>query len=112
MVRRRRRVWPDVLWQMFWLSLLGALGTLARFYLDLLVQRTGGTAFPWGILVVNLVGCFAFGFVFPLAGERLRISSGTRLLILTGFIGAFTTFSPVPHHTARFLPNSQLFCTF
>jgi fluoride exporter len=102
-------VWQHVLWQMLWLSLLGALGTLARFYLDSLVQRIGGTAFPWGILVVNLVGCFAFGFVFPLAGERFLITSETRLILLTGFMGAFTTFSTFTFQTAEFLRNDQWF---
>jgi CrcB protein len=112
MPKGRRHVWQQVLWQMCWLAFLGALGTIARFYLDLLVQRIGGTAFPWGILIVNLAGCFAFGFVYPLAGERFLISGETRLLILTGFMGAFTTFSTFTFQTAEFLRNEQWFQAF
>jgi CrcB protein len=90
-----------------WLAVLGALGTLSRFWLDGLVQRLCGTRFPWGILTVNLLGCFLFGFVFSLAEERLLIRGETRFVILTGFMGAFTTFSTFTFQTAEFLQDSQ-----
>src|SRR5579862_2618933 len=98
MVERRRRVEIIV-----WLAVLGAVGTLSRYALDGILQKYCGASFPWGILVVNLVGCFAFGLVFPLAEERKLIGSDTRQIILTGFMGAFTTFSTFTFQTTDFL---------
>jgi CrcB protein len=88
---------------------MGASGTLCRYWLDGLVLRWTGARFPWGIMAVNALGCFLFGVVFPLAEERLLISGETRLIILTGFMGAFTTFSTFTFQTAEFLRDSQWF---
>jgi CrcB protein len=90
------------------LAVTGALGTLARYWLDGVMQELFGTRFPWGILVVNLLGCFLFGFVWALAEERLLISGETRFIILTGFMGAFTTFSTFTFQTAEFLRDGQM----
>jgi CrcB protein len=90
-----------------WLTVMGALGTLCRYWLDGLVMRQTGARFPWGILIVNTLGCFLFGLVYPLAEERLLISGETRFIILTGFMGAFTTFSTFTFQTAEFLRDSQ-----
>jgi CrcB protein len=90
-----------------WLAVLGACGTLARYWLDGLVLWLCGPRFPWGILVVNALGCFLFGVIYPLAEERLLIGGETRLIILTGFMGAFTTFSTFTFQTVEFLRDSQ-----
>jgi fluoride exporter len=74
------------------LALAGAAGTLARAGLSSLVERTFGPRFPWGTLSVNLVGCLLFGVVWAAAESRLRVAD-IRLVALTGFMGAFTTFS-------------------
>ncbi len=101
------------MWQrLAWLAALGALGTLSRYWLDGFVLRLCGTRFPWGILVVNALGCFLFGVIFPLAEERLVLSSETRLIILTGFMGAFTTFSTFTFQTADFLRDSEWLLAF
>jgi len=95
-------------WQrMAWLAAMGALGTLCRYWLDGLTLSLLGPRFPWGILVVNATGCFFFGLIFPLAEERLLISGETRFIILTGFMGAFTTFSTFTFQTAEFMRESQ-----
>jgi CrcB protein len=75
------------------LAAAGALGTLARFGVATLAQRSLGDGFPWGTLCVNLGGCFLFGLVFTLWRERSAIDPDTARLILVGFMGAFTTFS-------------------
>jgi CrcB protein len=96
------------MWQrLAYLALTGAVGTLCRYWLDGLVLRLMGQKFPWGILAVNALGCFLFGLVFPLAEERLVISGETRFIILTGFLGAFTTFSTFTFQTTEFLRDSQ-----
>lgn len=70
----------------------GVLGTFARYAIQLLLQAHPG-AFPKGTLIVNILGCFLFGFVVRyLAGgeiDQVRL----RIAITVGFCGAFTTMS-------------------
>jgi CrcB protein len=74
---------------------LGAIaGALSRYYITLWFARTFGTSFPYGTFFINLSGCFAMGFFTTLALERVAtISPEVRLLVATGFLGAYTTFS-------------------
>jgi CrcB protein len=90
------------------LAAAGALGTLARFGLSGLVYWLCGSAFPWGTFAVNVLGCFLFGLIYPLAeDDRLLITGEQRLIILTGFMGAFTTFSTLIFETGQHLEGSQ-----
>ena len=52
-----------------------------------------GAGFPYGTLVVNILGCFLFGLVWALAAERMAIGPEARTILLVGFLGSFTTFS-------------------
>jgi fluoride exporter len=80
-------------WQkLLLIAVAGALGTLARYGLGGLVQEHTSKVFMWGTVVVNLLGCLAFGIILSMA-ERWRISGETRAILLIGFMGAFTTFS-------------------
>lgn len=92
---------------LIWLAIAGALGTLSRYGLAGVAQRLLGERFPWGTLTVNAAGCFAFGLVWTLAEERLVISGQTRFIVLTGFMGAFTTFSTYAYETDILLRDSQ-----
>jgi fluoride exporter len=83
------------------LCIAGALGTLARYGLQGLVQRWTGGSFPWGTLAVNALGCLAFGVVWSVASERQLIGPQMRTLLLVGFMGAFTTFSSFVFETAQ-----------
>lgn len=60
-----------------------------------------------GTFVVNIVGCLLFGFIWALADERMVISGETRFLILTGFVGSFTTFSTFSFETQALLRDAQ-----
>lgn len=51
------------------------------------------TTFPWGTLAVNVVGCFLLGLVVYSIQERGPISERVRLVVSTGFISSFTTYS-------------------
>lgn len=93
--------------ELLWLALAGAAGTLSRYALAGLVQSLAGEKFPWGTLTVNVVGCLLFGLTWTLAEQRLVISGQSRLIILTGFMGAFTTFSTFGFETGEFLRDSQ-----
>ena len=70
----------------------GAIGSAFRYSLSGIVYRMVGSAFPWGTLAVNVLGCFFIGHLWGLA-ERFPMRPGTSLLIFTGILGAFTTFS-------------------
>lgn len=71
----------------------GALGATARWRLAGVVQRHAGVFFPWGTLVVNLLGSFLLGFVMGATVNYGVFARWERLLLATGFAGAFTTFS-------------------
>ena len=90
-----------------WLAAAGALGTLARFGLAGLASRISSGEYPWGTLAVNALGCFLFGLVWMLAEDRMLISGRTRFIVLTGFMGAFTTFSTFAYETAALARDSQ-----
>lgn len=92
-----------------WIALAGAVGSVARYGVSGVVQRFSGERFPWGTFAVNAIGCFLFGLVWMLAEDRLVISGRARLIILTGFMGAFTTFSTFAFETSRMLDDSQWF---
>lgn len=89
------------------LTLAGALGTLSRYGLAGAVQRLMGSEFPWGTLTVNLIGCFLAGMVWSLAEFRLSISGQTRIIVLIGFMGAFTTFSAFILESAELFRDAQ-----
>ena len=81
--------------------LAGGLGALARYGLADLVNRGTPGGFPWGILVVNAVGCLIFGLVYSLVEDRGYFSPEVRIIVLVGFAGAFTTFSTFAFDTTQ-----------
>lgn len=90
-----------------WLFLAGGIGALTRFSLAGLIQRWSGSSFPLGTFVINIIGCLLFGWIWSLAEERLLISGETRFILLTGFIGAFTTFSTFAFESSGLLRDSE-----
>ncbi|MGR9172517.1 fluoride efflux transporter CrcB [Rhizobium sp. KDH_Rht_773_N] len=71
----------------------GAIGSLLRYYVGLGSVRLMGPSFPWGTLTVNVVGCFVIGVFAEMIARRFDASTELRLLLITGFLGGFTTFS-------------------
>ncbi|PDS67757.1 fluoride efflux transporter CrcB [Rhizobium anhuiense] len=71
----------------------GAIGSLLRYYVGQWALRLMGPAFPWGTLAVNVVGCFVIGVFAELIARKFNASVELRLLLITGFLGGFTTFS-------------------
>jgi fluoride exporter len=74
-------------------ALGAALGANARYLLGLWAASRFGVSFPYGTLIVNVAGSFLLGFFVAVTTERLSISTETRLLLIVGFFGSFTTFS-------------------
>lgn len=69
-------------------ALVGGIGSVLRFVIDRAVARRAARAFPFGTLTVNVSGAFLLGFLGGLA-----LSKDAALVIGTGFVGAYTTFS-------------------
>jgi CrcB protein len=88
------------------IALGGAFGALARYGLDEWIGRRTG-AFPWGILVVNVTGAFLIGVATELLGPRFE-AGWVRPLVVTGFLGAYTTFSTLSLDTYRLLDRGEL----
>jgi len=88
---------------LLWIAIAGACGTLARYGLQALVASLRIASFPWGTLLVNSLGCFAFGLVWALAEERGRVTGAARTILLAGFMGAFTTWSSYVFETSHML---------
>ena len=82
----------------------GALGALARYGVGLLGLRLFGADFPYGTLAVNAVGGVAMGFVFILVGDRKELM----LLLATGVLGGFTTFSSYSLEVVRMFERGDL----
>lgn len=84
----------------------GAIGAVARWGTSKGAQALLGPAWPVGTLVVNIVGCFIFGWAFEALRHTPHPDNSQRLVWLTGFCGAYTTFSTfafdlVELHTTR-----------
>lgn len=82
-----------MLTRLFYLAIAGALGTVTRYALSVLVRRFHGSTFPLGTAVVNILGCFLVGLVWSILERRWPLSADARTSIFVGFFGAFTTFS-------------------
>ncbi len=85
------------------LALAGAVGTLCRYGIQVALQGED-SRFPVGTFTVNMTGCLLFGAIWSVAESREAISPELRLMIFTGFMGAFTTFSTLvfeSHQLAR-----------
>ncbi|MDD4730426.1 MAG: fluoride efflux transporter CrcB [Desulfovibrio sp.] len=89
------------------LALGGAAGTLSRYWLSGAAQRLFGASFPAGTFAVNMTGSLFFGFLWGLFENRIGFSPELRLLLLTGFMGAFTTFSTYMFESAALLRHGQ-----
>ena len=89
------------------LILFGALGPLARYGMQGVVQERTGSDFPSGTLAVNLVGCFLLGGIAEYALLHLSIPPEWRIGITVGFFGAFTTFSTFSWETVQLLRDGE-----
>ena len=75
------------------IALGGALGAVGRYALSSQITQWIGPGFPWGILLVNIAGCFAMGVLAELSALTLNLSPEVRAFLTTGILGGFTTFS-------------------
>ena len=77
----------------------GGVGSLARYVASMAIMQRFGGAFPLGTFVINVTGSFLIGLLMTLFTDRLDWSPNWRLLLITGFLGGYTTFSSFEYET-------------
>ncbi|HXG59649.1 MAG TPA: fluoride efflux transporter CrcB [Thermoanaerobaculia bacterium] len=86
----------------------GALGAMSRYAVVLFVATFWKRDFPLATLLINVSGSFVLGFFATVAAEKSSLDPLWRLLIATGFIGAYTTFSTFEYETQRLTESGAL----
>ena len=92
-----------------WVALGSAIGGVARYWVGVVVARLAGETFPWGTLLINIVGSFVIAYFGTLtASEGLRPASiEARLFVMVGLCGGFTTFSSFSLQTVDLLRGGE-----
>ena len=100
----------------FFVAIGGALGAMARFGLNVLLQRD--VAFPWGTLSANLIGCLVMGVLAQLVASTAWFNDAGivpdqyRLLLAVGFCGSFTTLSAMLLELQTMMQRSEILNSF
>ena len=93
----------------FWIAIGSALGGMARYWCSGVAARLIGETFPWGTIIVNIVGSFIIGFFATLTGPDGRIFADTltRQFVMIGLCGGFTTFSSFSLQTLALVQDGE-----
>jgi CrcB protein len=93
-----------------WIAIGSALGGMARYWCSGVAARLIGETFPWGTIIVNIVGSFIIGFFATLTGPDGRIFADTltRQFVMIGFCGGYTTFSSFSLQTLALVQDGEL----
>lgn len=94
-----------------WVAMGGALGSVARFWVNGIISSRVGETFPWGTMAINIGGSFIIGVVGAVASPEGRLDSPARTFatqfIMYGICGGYTTFSSFSLQTLRLLQARQ-----
>lgn len=93
----------------FLVAVGGALGSMARYWVGGLAPRLFGEAFPYGTLVVNVIGSFLISVVMGVSLASTLIPVNLRILLTTGIIGGFTTYSAFNYESLALLQQRLWF---
>jgi len=95
--------------QLLLIGLGGFVGTILRYVMGGLVQSgAGNSAFPWGTLTVNLLGCFGIGLLAELGEARGFLKPEMRGFLMVGILGGFTTFSAFASETVNAVRDAAM----
>jgi CrcB protein len=89
------------------ISIAAILGANLRYLLSRVAAREFGPVFPFGTLIINIVGSFIVGLFVIWTTERVLVDPRWRLLVVVGFCGSFTTFSSYAFETMSFFEHGQ-----
>ncbi len=92
-----------------WIALGGAIGSVARAWLTLAVARLTGPQFPWGTILINVLGSFIIGFFGKLTSSPNGwfVPAEARAFVMVGLCGGFTTFSSFSLQTLELFQDGQ-----
>lgn len=91
------------------ISLGTIAGALSRYYLGLQITNSFGPQIPYGTFIINITGCFVMGLLVAISEEQgFRIHLDLRLLLFTGFLGSYTTFSSYELDSLRLIESDHL----
>ena len=100
------RLTPAMAANVLAVALAGTFGALGRYGVSALIHNAGWHA-PWPTFAVNVLGCLLFGVAFAVLDARTQWDPTIRLAVLTGFLGAFTTFSTFAFDNAALVREGQ-----
>lgn len=84
------------------------VGGALRYLFSTFVSSAAGGGFPWGTLAVNVTGCFLFGVIYAAFARYAQVPSAAYLLLATGVMGGFTTFSAFSHEAVQLFQSGAL----
>jgi CrcB protein len=85
----------------------GFIGAIARYIIGAWIGQKWGRSFPLGTFVINISGSFFIGLIMTLLTEKLMVNPQWRLLLVIGFLGAYTTFSTFEYETGSLLKDGE-----
>jgi fluoride exporter len=96
-------------WNFVWVMIGGALGSAGRFWGSVVIAQRFGETFPWGTLLINVIGCFVIGLFNTLTGPdgRWFLPIAARQFVMIGLCGGFTTFSAFSLQTLTLVQNGE-----
>lgn len=101
---------PEILKTYLCIGLGGALGSMARFWISIFVGERVKGDFPWGTILVNVIGSFVIGALAAVADQpgRFSLPPAMRQLLMVGICGGFTTFSSFSIQTLELMRGGQI----
>jgi CrcB protein len=98
--------------KMLFLAISSIAGGFARYYLAGWIYQKFGTNFPMGTLIINITACFIIGFFSAVIDEKFSLGPNGKILLMTGFCGAYSTFSTYMLETSNLVVDGEMMRAF